>query len=172
MESQEPQRFKPESTEPESAQQSAAGQLSEEQLQELFVEIFKQPAADVRLPQKPQTSRQRLAPEDAFLDKLRRLINTDRESMRRSPSIKAQPGNIYRFSLPNTASSKERQDFWQAIAVLQQANPGWHVSHDFPRAYEAEAAVVFRQNQDALHQRIAYWLTSSLAGLIEEPYDR
>jgi hypothetical protein len=190
MESQEPERIKQPDSEQSPAQRASAEflseqSLSEQQLQELIIEIFKQAPGHSQRQKNPKTNWQpNVPPEDAFLNKLRGLMTSSAEpqpsaprSLILSPSPQTphpssvQPSNIYRFSLPRAAATQELQEFRRKIKALRQANPGWRVSQDFPRPDEAEAVVVFRQNQDLLQQRVAYWLTSALAGLIEEPYD-
>jgi hypothetical protein len=155
MEPQEPDRFQASSSE-----QGTPSQLSEQQLQDLFIAFFKHPPVEAQPPETIPASLQSAPSGDAFLEKLRRLIRMEIAPDRLSQDLPVAklshaslshpsgstaaklPANpIYRFSLPKQASRLERQAFWRKIAIMRQANPEWQIDPDFPRYYEAEAAI-------------------------------
>jgi hypothetical protein len=66
------------------------------------------------------------------------------------------PAPIKRFILATNASEPEKQYFHSYIAQLKQLNPNWNVSPDHCQAGEAEAYVMFPQDENYKLNRAAY----------------
>jgi hypothetical protein len=71
-------------------------------------------------------------------------------------AAKSPAPKIQRFILKTNASKPEKQYFHNYIAQLKQLNPQWNVSLDTCQAGEAEAYVMFPQDENYTLNRAAY----------------